>query len=175
MRQKPYMYIMLIATVSLFAACKNFKTNGNSSDQTPEIFAGNLLEVLKKKDENALFNLFIQKDQLEEVMQLIYQQAAERKTIVDEMWAAMNEDKGNMVRKFQRGGIGDFNLVTLDSVRSVNEPLNSFAGYETRQQSNLQPMVIKMFMSQNDQSFQLDMRCIKFGNGEIKMVDYPNF
>jgi hypothetical protein len=175
MRLNPYIYIILITTVSLFAACKNFKTNGSSRDQTPEIFAGNLLEVLKHKDENALFNLFIQKAQLEEVMQLIYHQEAERQTIVDEMWAAINEDKGNMVRKFQRGGIGDFKLVTLDSVSSIIEPLNSFAGYESRQQSDLQQMVIKMYMSQNSQSTQLSMRCIKFGNGEIKMVDYPNF
>ncbi len=175
MQPKSSVFIIIITTAGLLFACNNINTKGGSEGQTPEAFAADLLEVLRNKDENALFNLFIQKKQLEEVMQLVNHPAADRKTIVEEMWAAINEDKGNMVRKFQRGGIDDFKLVTLDSVRSQEEPMSSFAGYDTGQQTDLQPLIIKMYMTQNSQSTQLSMRCIKFGNGEIKMVDYPNF
>lgn len=158
---------MLFFTIS----CKN--NLKSSAGQTPEAFTGSLLEVLKNKDENGLWNLFIQKEQLEEVMQFVIQNETERKNRVDEMWAAMNEDKGSMVRRFQRDGVGDFNQVKLDSVRTQIEPFSSFAGYESNQKTVLQPMLIRMYISQNGQAHYLGLRCMKFGDGSIRMVGYP--
>ena len=160
-----------------FSACTNDASNSSAAQNSPESFSKSLLSALKNKDEAKLWSHFIQKDELKEMLLTTANESKELDAQVEDMWAAMNEDKGNQYRVFERGEIDDWSKVSIDSVRlNVKKPHQLGDDITINPNSKVEGTgALHVYLKADGKASHMLLPCIKMKNGTIKMVAYPRF
>ena len=157
-------WIYLIGSLLLFisiAAC--------GGPESPEDFVARLSAAVASEDEEALWETFMDKQQLKQFMEAMPRMAGEpTDENVDQVWAAMNEDRGNQLRRYNR----NFDLLWWnmqpDSIFLEEAPPEMIAV------KNVTPAKLILTYREGDQQEQFGLSIVRFGNGKWQQFEYPD-
>ena len=163
--------IPILFLFTLVSACKPKEL------ESPEQFMDRLIPVIQSGNEAALFDLFVhEKSEIRKIaivtMGLSPNMEHSLEKEVDNMVAAAQEDKGRMIRRFQRGTLGDWSAVHLESV-SIDFP-SADEIPESAKANGVAVARINALLTAGGEQVSMRIPCVSFDNGPWKMAGYPS-
>lgn len=161
-------YFFLLGAFAAVYAC-------SSEAETPEQFVDRLIPILQEKNEDLLFETFVSKQELRDLLELVVPPdlpAHQLDTRVEELWEAALEDKGNMMRRFLRAGVSDWNLATVDSISKRQAPQTAYDGTPLKSEE-LELADITIHFTYQGEKKTMTINCLQIHQGPWKMANYP--
>lgn len=153
-------FFVITGWLMLMSAC--------GSAETPEDFLGRLNTIVAAEDEAALWDAFIDKGQVRKLMQALPGMAGEATPErVDELWGAMSEDEGRMLRRFVDLGLPWWEL-------EPDSTYIEFAPKDYVQRSDVEPAAYHLWYSQGDQATDFVLKIVRFSGGRWYLFEYPD-
>ncbi|MEM7573806.1 MAG: hypothetical protein AAF433_12940 [Bacteroidota bacterium] len=143
-------------------------TSACGSAESPQDFLDRLTAIVAAADEAALWDAFIDKGQVQKLMQALPRMAGEATPErVDELWEAMSEDKGRMLRRFVNFEIPWWEL-------KPDSTYLEFAPKDFVQRSDVEPAAYHLWYSQGDQETDFVLKIVRFSDGPWYLFEYPD-
>jgi hypothetical protein len=168
------MKIQYLELIILFTILTIGISGCNPQMETSEEFVDKVLENVKAKNEETLFNKCYvnSKGEIRKMLKEMGGGGNATSEQINQMYEAVQEDRSRILRQFNILGLEETSNIAVDSVIEERKKKQGFGG-EIELSNGFRIAEIRAYVSINSNQYVLKLPCIDLNTGNWKLVNHP--